>query len=62
MPVYKRATSLPWWSLTARLTQVRARDLRRLLCLLYNGYADVTLEAAAELKEVWKHLDINIVE
>ena len=44
------------------LTQVRARDLRRLLCLLYNGYADVTLEAAAELKEVWKHLDINIVE
>ena len=42
--------------------QVKARDLRRLLCLLYNGYADVTLDAAAQLKEVWKHLDINIVK
>ena len=47
---------------TLVLDQVRARDLRRLLCLLYNGYADVTLEAAGQLKEVWKHLDINIVK
>jgi len=47
---------------TLVLDQVNARDLRRLLCLLYNGYADVTLDAAADLKEVWKHLDINIVK
>jgi len=43
------------------LDQVQVADLRRLLCLLYNGFADVTLDAAADLKEVWKHLDINIV-
>jgi len=47
---------------TLVLDQVQARDLRRLLCLLYNGYAEVTLDAAADLKEVWKHLDINIVK
>jgi len=47
---------------TLILDQVKAKDLRRLLCLLYNGYADVTLDAAADLKDVWKHLDIDIVK
>jgi len=47
---------------TLLLDQVQLSDLRRLLCLLYNGFAEVTLNAAADLKEVWKHLRIDVVK
>jgi hypothetical protein len=49
---------------TLVLGQVRTKDFRRLLSLLYNGYADVgggqngdALATTAGLKDVWRHLD-----
>merc|ERR1719228_961189 len=43
------------------MPDVHSRDLRRVLCVLYNGYAKVTVKAAEQLKKVWKQLDIDIV-
>ena len=44
------------------LDEVTACHLKGLLCLLYNGFADVTLDSAAELKDVWEHLGVDIVK
>ena len=44
------------------LDQVAAAHLQGLLCLLYNGFADVTLDSAAELKDVWEHLGVDLVK
>ena len=44
------------------LDEVTACHLRGLLCLLYNGFADVTLDSAAELKDVWDHLGVDVVK
>merc|ERR1719357_1778197 len=41
--------------------EIEKIDLQRMLCVLYNGYANVTVNAAEDLKRVWKHLGIDIV-
>jgi len=40
---------------------VKGRDLVRVLCVLYNGYAKVTVKTAEELKKLWKQLGIDVV-
>jgi len=47
--------------LTILMPGVQSRDLVRVLGILYNGYTKVTVKAAEELKNVWKHLGIDIV-
>ena len=44
------------------LDEVTATHLKDLLCLLYNGFADVTLDSAAELKDTWEHLEVDVVK
>jgi len=44
------------------LDELTASHLKDLLCLLYNGFADVTLDSAAELKDTWEHLGVDIVK
>jgi len=44
------------------LDEVTACHLKGLLCLIYNGFADVTLDSAAELKDVWEHLGVDVVK
>ena len=44
------------------LDEVTASHLKDLLCLLYNGFADVTLDSAAELKDTWEHLEVDVVK
>jgi len=46
---------------TIILPGVQGKDLGKVLCVLYNGYAKVTVKAAEELKRVWKQLGIDIV-
>jgi len=46
---------------TIILPGVLSKDLRMVLCVLYNGFAQVTVKAAEELKKVWKQLGIDIV-
>jgi len=46
---------------TIILPGVHSKDLLRVLCILYNGYAKVNVKAAEELKRVWKQLGIDIV-
>lgn len=46
---------------TIILPGVHSKDLLRVLCILYNGYAKVNVKAAEELKKVWKQLGIDIV-
>ena len=44
------------------LDEVAACHLQGLLCLVYNGFADVTLDSAAELKGLWEHLTVDVVK
>jgi len=47
---------------TILLPGVQSKNLVRVLSVLYNGYAQVTVTAAEELKRVWKQLGIDIVK